>query len=69
MLFRNEQYQEELWRISCDLLKDWISPEIWSKYSSNTGTTTTTNKQESGNSDGVDDQQTTTKGNEDKRRT
>ena len=31
--YRNEQFQEELWSISCDLLKDWMSPEIWSKYS------------------------------------
>ena len=30
--FRNEQYQEELWRISCELLKEWMSPEIWDKY-------------------------------------
>ena len=30
---RNEQFQEELWSISCDLLKDWMSPEIQSKYS------------------------------------
>ena len=29
---RNEEYQEELWRISCDLLKAWMSPEIWDKY-------------------------------------
>ena len=29
---RNEQFQEELWNISCDLLKDWLSPEIRSKY-------------------------------------
>ena len=29
---RNEQFQEELWSISCDLLKDWMSPEIHSKY-------------------------------------
>lgn len=33
---RNEQFQEELWRISCDLLKDWMSPEIRSKYSTTT---------------------------------
>jgi len=33
LLYRNEQFQEELWSISCDLLKDWMSPEIWSKYS------------------------------------
>ena len=25
---RNEQFQEELWSISCDLSKDWMSPEI-----------------------------------------
>jgi len=60
MLYRNEQYQEELWRISCDLLKDWMSPEIWSKYSRSTETTATATKQESGNNDGVDDQPLTT---------
>ena len=65
-MFRNEQYQEELWRISCDLLKDWMSPETWSKYSPSTETTTTAAKQESANNDGVDDQPTTTKDNEDK---
>ena len=59
-LYRNEQYQEELWRISCDLLKDWMSPETWSKYSPSTETTTTAAKQESANNDGVDDQPTTT---------
>ena len=32
-MYRNEQFQEELWSISCDLLKDWMSPEIRSKYS------------------------------------
>ena len=31
-MYRNEQFQEELWSISCDLLKDWMSPEIQSKY-------------------------------------
>ncbi|XP_065911513.1 retinol dehydrogenase 11-like isoform X2 [Dysidea avara] len=56
---RNEQYQEELWRISCDLLKDWMSPEIWSKYSPSTETTATAAKQDSGNIDGEDDQPTT----------
>ena len=29
---RNEQYQEELWHISCELLKEWMSLEIWDKY-------------------------------------
>ena len=63
MLYRNEQYQEELWRISFDLLQDWMSPEIWSKYSPSTKATT---KQESGNNDGVDDQPLTTTDKEDK---
>ena len=31
-LNRNEQYQEELWSISCDLLKEWMSPDIRDKY-------------------------------------
>ena len=59
IICRNEQYQEELWRISCDLLKDWMSPEIWSKYSPSTETTATAAKQDSGNIDGEDDQPTT----------
>ena len=64
LLCRNEQYQEKLWRISCDLLKDWMSPEIWNKYSPSTKTTTTAAKQGSGNNDGADDQPTvTTDGN------
>ena len=32
IIFRNEQYQEELWHIRCELLKDWMSPDIWDKY-------------------------------------
>jgi len=32
LCFRNEQYQEELWSISCELLKEWMSPEIRDKY-------------------------------------
>ncbi|XP_065911854.1 retinol dehydrogenase 11-like [Dysidea avara] len=63
---RNEQYQEELWGISCDLLKDWMSPEIWSKYSPSTETTATAATQDSGNNDGDDDQPITTTDNEDK---
>ena len=66
LLYRNEQYQEELWEISCDLLKDWISSEIWSKYSPSTETTSTAAKQDSGNNDGEDDQPTTTTDSEDK---
>ena len=31
-MIRNEQYQEELWDVSCELLKEWMSPEIWDKY-------------------------------------
>ena len=30
--YRNEKHQEELWDISCELLKEWMSPEIWDKY-------------------------------------
>ena len=61
---RNEQFQEELWRISCDLLKDWMSPEIWSKYSTASQHTVT----QSSNGDGgnVTDNTTTTVDNEDK---
>ena len=36
---RNEQYQEELWHISCELLKEWMSPEIWDKYGPSKRTT------------------------------
>ena len=32
MITRSEQYQEELWHISFELLKEWMSPEIWDKY-------------------------------------
>ena len=32
IIIRNEQNQEELWCISCELLKEWMSPEIWNKY-------------------------------------
>lgn len=31
-MHRNEQYQEELWNISCELLKEWMSPEIVEKF-------------------------------------
>ena len=37
--YRNEQYQEELWHISCELLKEWMSPEIWDKYGPSKQTT------------------------------
>ena len=62
---RNEQFQEELWSISCDLLKDWMSPEIRSKYSTPTQQHIVT---QSSNSDGGDvtDKTTTTVDNEDK---
>ena len=63
--YRNEQFQEELWSISCDLLKDWMSSEIWSKYSTPSQQHTVT---QSSNSDGGDvtDKTTTTVDNEDK---
>ena len=63
-MYRNEQFQEELWSISCDLLKDWMSPEICSKYSTPSQHTVT----QSSNSDGgnVTDKTTTTVDNEDK---
>lgn len=32
MWFRNERYQEELWRISFNYLKDHLSPETVEKY-------------------------------------
>ena len=62
VLYRNEQFQEELWRISCNLLKDWMSPEIWSKYSTASQHTVT----QSSNGDGGDvtDNTTTTVDNE-----
>ena len=64
VLYRNEQFQEELWNISCNLLKDWMSPEIWSKYSTASQHTVT----QSSNGDGGDvtDNTTTTVDNENK---
>ena len=50
---RNEKFQEELWSISCDLLKDWMSPEIQSKYS------THSQHSQSSNSDVTDKTATT----------
>ena len=29
---RNEQFQEQLWEISCYMLKDYLSPDIWREY-------------------------------------
>ena len=29
---RNQIHQEQLWEISCNLLKDYISPDIWREY-------------------------------------
>ena len=29
---RNVTHQEQLWDKSCDLLKDYLSPEIWREY-------------------------------------
>ena len=29
---RNESHQEQLWEISCNLLKDYLSPDIWREY-------------------------------------
>ena len=43
----NEQFQEKLWSVCRDLLKDWMSPEIWSKHS------TPSQHTESSNSDGA----------------
>ena len=31
---RNQSHQEQLWEISCNLLKDYLSPDIWSEYGS-----------------------------------
>ena len=31
-VYRNEQYQEELWRRSIDYLREHLSPEILEKY-------------------------------------
>ena len=30
--YRNEQFQEELWKISVDLVKAFLSPDILEKY-------------------------------------
>ena len=60
----NVQLQEESWSISCDLLKDWMSPELWIKYFTAIQNTVT----QSSNSDGGDvtDKTTTTVDNADK---
>ena len=55
---RKEQFQEELWSISFDLLKDWMSPEIQSKYS--------TRSQQSQSSDVTDKTATTSVGDDSK---
>ena len=30
--YRNVTHQEQLWDISCNLLKDYLSPDIWREY-------------------------------------
>ena len=29
---RNQSHQEQLWEISCNMLKDYLSPDIWREY-------------------------------------
>ena len=31
-MHRNLVHQEQLWEISCNLLKDYLSPDIWREY-------------------------------------
>ena len=31
-MYRNEASQEQLWEISINAVKDWLSPEILAKY-------------------------------------
>ena len=31
-LYRNEAFQEQLWEISINAVKDWLSPDILAKY-------------------------------------
>ena len=33
-LYRNTELQEQLWEISINIVKDWITPEILQKYGS-----------------------------------
>ena len=33
-LYRNTELQEQLWEISINIVKDWITPEILEKYGS-----------------------------------
>ena len=33
-LYRNAELQEQLWEISINIVKDWITPEILEKYGS-----------------------------------
>ena len=32
--FRNEKFQEQLWEISVNAVKDYLSPEVLEKYGS-----------------------------------
>ena len=32
MSHRNQIHQEQLWEISCNLLKDYLSPDVWREY-------------------------------------
>ena len=32
MCHRNQTHQEQLWEISCNLLKDYLSRDIWREY-------------------------------------
>ena len=34
ILYRNDELQEQLWEISINIVKDWITPEILEKYGS-----------------------------------
>ena len=54
---RNEQYQEELWSISCELLKEWMSPEIRDKYGPTKQENSTSNDSNGGQCDEVQQQQ------------
>ena len=48
LLCRNEQIQEELWKISSDIVKGFLSPEILEKYSPSQTTTSEQEPEESG---------------------
>ena len=53
---RNVTHQEQLWDISCDLLKDHLSPDIWREYGPSQPTTSGEGREEQPSSEQVGEQ-------------